>query len=250
MYITHERHYKDPAYQIHSSLIQQPVMTIVDAVLSDLSATFTFDSSLMYEVIYTDPSGTQRRMEEGKRDFQNHLYQVLASLSPGQMVQYRQDDPNVCSITMDDAGHYRYSYLSDDSQYMSIAWNDEPAPYCHHIVEDGTVTARPVSDFTSYCVQYLQSLMTPTSTVDYFEWDEPYQDRLVRSQMEILFPEDHLGDRLSGLKDRAVVTYAIRENGDLPYTYQLTIGREDGNYMMVCYGQSSEICSTIAPTPT
>ena len=60
MYITHERHYKDPAYQIHSSLIQQPVMTIVDAVLSDLSATFTFDSSFVYEAIYTDPSGFQR----------------------------------------------------------------------------------------------------------------------------------------------------------------------------------------------
>lgn len=250
MYITHERHYKDPAYQMHSSLIRQPVMTIVDDILAGLSATFAPNGSLIYEAIYTDPSGTQRRMEEGKRAFQNHLYQVLASLSPGQMVQYQQDDPNVCSVTLDDAGHYHYSYLSDDSQYMSIAWNDEPAPYCHHIVEDGKVTARPVSDFTSYCVQYLQSLMTPTSTVGYFEWDEPYQDRLVRSQMEILFPEDHLGDRLSGLKDGAVITYAIRENGDLPYTYQLTIGREDGNYMMVCYGQSSEICSTIAPTPT
>lgn len=250
MYITHERHYKDPAYQMHSSLIQQPVMTIVDHILAGLSATFAFDGSLTYEAVYTDPSGVQRRMEEGKRAFQNHLYQVLASLSPGQMVQYQQDDPNVCSITMDDAGHYRYSYLSDDSQYLSIAWHDEPAPYYHHIVEDGKVTARPVSDFTSYCVQYLQSLMTPTSTVDYFEWDEPYQDRLVRSQMEILFPEDHQGDRLSGLKDGVVVAYAIRENGNLPYTYQLTIGRGDGNYMMVCYGQSSEICSTIAPTPT
>lgn len=65
MYITHERHYKDPAYQIHSSLIQQPVMTIVDAVLSDLSVTFAFDGSLTYEVVYTDPSGFQRRMEEG-----------------------------------------------------------------------------------------------------------------------------------------------------------------------------------------
>lgn len=252
MYITHERHYKDPAYQIRSSRVQQPVMAIVDDILAGLSATFAFDSSLMYEVIYTDPSGFQRRMEESKRAFQNHLYQVLTSLSPGQMVQYRQDyqdESNVCSVTLDDSGHYSYSYLSDDTQYMSIAWN-EPASYHHHIVEDGKVTARPVSDFTSYCVQYLQSLMTSTSTVDYYEWDDPYQDRLIRSQMEILFPEDHMGDRLSGLKDGAVVTYAIRENGDLPYTYQLTIGREDGNYMMVCYGQSSEICSTIAPTPS
>ena len=128
MYIAHERHYQDPAYQIRASLIQQPVMAIVDGILSGLSATFAFDGSLIYEVIYTDPSGVQRRMEEGKRAFQNHLYQVLASLSSGQMVQYQQDDPNVCSITMDDAGHYRYSYLSDDSQYLSIAWHDEPAP--------------------------------------------------------------------------------------------------------------------------
>lgn len=248
MYIAHERHYKDPAYQISSFRVQQPVMAIVDGILSGLSATFAFDGSLMYEVIYTDPSGVQRRMEEGKRDFQNHLYQVLTSLSPGQMVQYRQDDPNVCSITMDDAGHYRYSYLSDDTQYLSIAWN-EPALYCHHIAEDGKVTTHPVPDFISYCAQYLQSLMTATSTVDYFEWDEPYQDRLIRSQMEILFPEDHLKDHLTYLKDGSVVTYALRENGDLPYTYQLTIGREDGDYNMVCYGQSSEFCSTIAPTP-
>lgn len=248
MYIAHERHYKDPAYQIRSSLIQQPVMAIVDDILAGLSATFTFDGSLMYEVVYTDPSGTQRRMEEGKRAFQNHLYQVLTSLSPGQMVQYRQDDPNICSVTLDDAGHYRYSYLSDDSQYLSIAWN-EPASYHHHVAENGKVTTHPVSDFISYCVQYLQSLITATSTVDYFQWDEPYQDRLVHSQMEILFPEDHLKDHLAGLRDGSVVTYAIRENGDLPYTSQLTIGREDGEYMMVCYGQSSEFCSTIAPTP-
>lgn len=249
MYIAHERHYRDPAYQIHSSRVQQPVMAIVDHILAGLSATFTLGGSLMYEVIYTDPSGVGYRMEEGKRAFQKHLYHVLTSLSPGQMVEYRQDEPCVCSITMDDVGHYSYSYLSDDTQYMSIAWN-EPASYHHHIVEDGKVTTHPVPDFISYCAQYLQSLMTATSTVDYFEWDEPYQDRLIRSQMEILFPEDHLGERLSNLKDGSVVTYAIRENGDLPYTYQLTIGREGDHYNMVCYSQSSEFCSTIAPTPT
>ncbi len=248
MYIAHERHFRDPAYQIRSSRVQQPVMAIVDDILAGLSATFAPNGSLIYEAVYTDPSGFQRRMEEGKRDFQNHLYQVLASLSPGQMVQYRQDDPNVCSVTLDGTGHYGYSYLSDDTQYMSIAWN-EPASYHHHIVEDGKVTAHPVPDFISYCAQYLQSLMTSTSTVDYYEWGEPYQDCLVRSQKAILFPDDHLKDHLSGLKDGAVVTYAIRENGGLPYTYQLTIGREDGDYMMVCYDQSSEICSTIAPTP-
>ena len=106
MYIAHERHYTDPAYQIHSSLIRQPVMIIVDAVLSDLSATFAPNGSLMYEVIYTDPSGAQRRMEEGKRAFQNHLYQVLTSLSPGQMVQYRQDDLNVCSLQTSISRHH------------------------------------------------------------------------------------------------------------------------------------------------
>ena len=249
MYINHNHYYKDPAYQVQSLLVQQPVMAIVDDILAGLSATFTPNGSFVYEAIYTDPSGFQRRMEEGKRDFQNHLYQVLTSLAPGQMVQYRQDDSNVCSVTLDGAGHYSYSYLSDDSQYTSIAWN-ESAPYCHHVAEDGKVTTHPVPDFINYCAHYLQSLMVSTSTVDYYEWDEPYQDRLVRSQMEILFPEDHLKDRLSGLKDGTVITYAIRENGDLPYRYELTIGREDGYYMLVCYGQSAEFRSTIAPTPS
>ena len=249
MYVAHDHLRHHEPYTIQSDYKQDPIIDIIQYILYDVASSWDHETqTFIYKLTHVDPQGVTTPLALGKRAFQAHLQHTLVSLAPGQLAQYRTEDGCISSVSLDEQGHYTYSYETGQPVHTTLVWC-QPAPYHQHISDMGRVTSLPVSDFVSHCVQYLQSFMAPTTKIEYYKWSDAAQDRLLDRYLLTQPLGDHLSNHLDALRAGAAITYAIINPTLAEMRYELTIIYRDGDYYATCY-TPTRYFSTIAPTPT
>lgn len=250
MYYVHDRY----EGSIQADLVTDPINEIVSRFKSYAISQWdpdTYEESYEFYAIYPVTVSAPLTFNSSA-ELTSHLYQMLAQLSPGQKITYRQTRPDQVSIiSMDECGHYSYSYYNNrSSEHIILSWCPPgTALYRHCISDQGRVTVHPVADLEQYCADLLESKWTPSTVVNYQKWDDLMQEcRLeayvvgnsLRRHFEIHFPL---------LRHDQMMTYRLKDEQYPLNDFTFSMERQD-DYMVVTHTPTEHFSSlTAIPTP-
>ena len=167
----------------------------------------------------------------------SHLYQMLAQLSPSQKITYRQTRPDqVFTISMDEHGHYGYSYHDNrSSEHSILSWcSPEHALYHHHISDQGRVTVHSVMDLKQYCTDLLESKWAPSTIVTYQKWDDLMQECQLEAYEVGHSLQRHFDIHFPLLQPDQMMTYRLKDEQHPLSDFTFTMKRQDDYMVVTC----------------